>query len=94
MKDFETSRGLTADGIVGAETWAALVEGGIGDWWAFRSLFASRSAADEQVAWNMVVPLTNVRRLPWHRSGRSRAAGTGRRGRRTRQQPCDRRPGR
>lgn len=31
VKDFQTSRGLTADGIVGEATWAALVEGGIGD---------------------------------------------------------------
>ncbi len=31
VKNFQTSRGLTADGIVGDATWAALVEGGIGD---------------------------------------------------------------
>lgn len=31
VKDFQTSRALTADGVVGAATWAALVEGGIGD---------------------------------------------------------------
>jgi peptidoglycan hydrolase-like protein with peptidoglycan-binding domain len=31
VKDFQTARGLTADGIVGEATWAALVEGGIGD---------------------------------------------------------------
>lgn len=31
VKDFQTDRGLTADGIVGLNTWAALTEGGIGD---------------------------------------------------------------
>ncbi len=31
VKTFQTSRGLTPDGIVGDATWAALVEGGIGD---------------------------------------------------------------
>ena len=31
VKDFQTSKGLTPDGVVGETTWAALVEGGIGD---------------------------------------------------------------
>lgn len=31
VKNFQTSRGLTADGIVGPATWEKLVEGGIGD---------------------------------------------------------------
>jgi len=31
VKNFQTSRGLDPDGIVGPLTWAALVEGGIGD---------------------------------------------------------------
>ena len=31
VKDFQASRGLVADGIVGPLTWAKLVEGGIGD---------------------------------------------------------------
>ena len=31
VKNFQASRGLTVDGLVGPATWAALVEGGIGD---------------------------------------------------------------
>ena len=32
VRNFQTTRGLTADGQVGSRTWAALTEGGIGDW--------------------------------------------------------------
>ena len=31
VRNFQTTRGLTADGQVGSRTWAALTEGGIGD---------------------------------------------------------------